>query len=734
MCWTRNLFAAAVGLVLGCGGGGTASGPATEDPGSAPDVRHDEGGRDLYWPEVILEDVAREEVSLDSTETDTEEPCLGMFGCTCKSNEQCQSGFCVEAPEGKVCTKLCFTGEDCPEDWDCRQVVNAQGDTAWICVPYGLYLCRPCRSNAECSSTIEISENRCVSFGASGSFCGVKCGGEENRPCPAGYTCQDVPIVGGQRSNQCVPDSGICQCNALAILANASTDCYIANEWGTCKGTRQCIETGLTACDAKVPAREECNGKDDDCDGKTDPEGAFGCTVYYQDMDLDGYGMGAGKCLCSDPGPGFSTTPGDCNDVNDGVHPGAVELCNGIDDNCDGVTDEVDAIGCSVYYLDNDGDGYGVVGKGKCLCFPSPPYTGSQKQYDCDDSNADVYPGATEKCDGLDNDCDGITDPENAKGCQPWYYDGDSDGFGSSTKFKCLCGPAGLYNTQKSGDCDDMDPMVHPVAIEICNGKDDNCNGQTDEGDVSVLCPPKPGVDLHGTVACEGVCKVVECNGPTQDEHGNYVPGWYDVNVDFKDGCECQAGPEEGLGGEACQSAINLGLLPDSGVKILVSGNIAPADDEDWYVVDAKDMYWNSEPNGCDLFNVKIVFTKNPGNQFVVDVFRGSCAGASNICSGGLVFEWATNFMLGNIGECACSSASTPLCDSPQSVDQCLQDPNGGPDKCNSCPGYAEKGKNFCTDNSAKFYIRVRREKSKPATCDQYEFEVSNGLYPWSQS
>ncbi len=732
--------AVAVGVAVGCGGGGATSGGLDRDGGVIADDAtttdrrdtRDPGGRDLWGGEPDRaqggEDVAGGEDAGETTE-----PCLGWFGCPCKKNENCQSGFCVDSPEGKVCTQFCGTAEECPEGWGCRQVLNAQGDPAWVCIPFGLYLCRPCRENSECASSIEVSENRCVTYAASGAFCGVKCGGEDDRPCPEGYSCQEVPIVGGGTSNQCVPDDGTCECNALAIEVNASTDCYIHNEWGTCTGSRQCLPTGLTACDAKIPAREECNGRDDDCDGETDPAGAAGCTTYYQDVDLDGFGMGVGKCLCEDPGAGYTTTSGDCNDVNDGVYPGVQEICNGMDDNCDGTTDDEGAPGCIEYWLDNDGDGYGVVGQSKCLCKPTPPYTGTQKQYDCDDTNKDIYPGATENCDALDNDCDGITDPENSIGCQPWYYDGDSDGFGSSSKFKCLCGAVGLYNTQKSGDCDDLDPMAHPLANEVCNGRDDNCNGQVDEGDPAVLCPPKPGVDLHGSVGCDGQCRILACDGAVMDPGGNYTPAWYDVNEDFHDGCECQAGMEEKDENDACNHAVSVGTMGDNGSKVLLGGNIVPKDDEDWYVVDARDLYWNAEPNACDLFNVKVLFTKNPGNTFVLDVYRGSCADANNICSGVLVAEWATNFYAGKKGgECGCSTSEHPqACPQPISYQECLQHQNNNPYRC-QCSGIAAENKNFCSDNSAKFYFRVRRDKTKPPSCESYEIEVSNGLYPWS--
>jgi len=150
---------------------------------------------------------------------------------------------------------------------------------------------------------------------------------------------------------------------------------------------------------------------------------------------------------------GYSEADGDCDDLEDDVHPAAEETGNGIDDDCDGVVDE------DTDLFDGDGDGY------------------SPAEGDCDDEDPAVHPGAEEICDGVaDNDCDGQPDPLD--------QDGDGDGY-------TPCGSAG-----GDPDCDDDDPGVHPGAEEWANGLDDDCDGLIDEG-LDEECPDEecPGCE-----------------------------------------------------------------------------------------------------------------------------------------------------------------------------------------------------------------------------------------------
>ncbi|MBI5610902.1 MAG: putative metal-binding motif-containing protein, partial [Deltaproteobacteria bacterium] len=123
---------------------------------------------------------------------------------------------------------------------------------------------------------------------------------------------------------------------------------------------------------------------------------------------------------------------------------------------------------------------------------------------DCNDGNPNVKPGALEVCNSLDDNCDGQTDPTSATGCSNFYPDVDKDGVGANVTPVCYCKATGDWNVNKTGDCNDNDAAVNPGKTEVCNGTDDNCNGQTDENLGMITC---------GTGACQRT--VTNCVGGT---------------------------------------------------------------------------------------------------------------------------------------------------------------------------------------------------------------------------
>jgi hypothetical protein len=163
-------------------------------------------------------------------------------------------------------------------------------------------------------------------------------------------------------------------------------------------------------CSEEITTGEEiCNGLDDDCNGSID-ESVL--STFYLDEDGDGFGVGATMNTCTLPA-GYATVAGDCDDDNDLVYPGAEELCNGRDDNCNGMPDE--GLPSVTYYEDSDEDGYGT-GAPITFC-EDPGVEYATVDGDCNDTTAEVRPGGTEVCDTLDNDCSGGFDEGNVCAC-----------------------------------------------------------------------------------------------------------------------------------------------------------------------------------------------------------------------------------------------------------------------------------------------------------------------------
>ncbi|NNF82804.1 MAG: T9SS type A sorting domain-containing protein, partial [Flavobacteriaceae bacterium] len=216
-------------------------------------------------------------------------------------------------------------------------------------------------------------------------------------------------------------------------------------------------------------APELCDGLDNDCDGTVD-EGVT--TTYYADTDNDGYGDSSNTIqACSAPA-GYVADNTDCDDTNNTVYPNAPELCDGLDNDCDGTVDEGVT---NTYYADTDNDTFGDAGNSIQACSAPAGYVADNT--DCDDNNNTVYPNAPELCDGLDNDCDGTVD----EGVTTTYYaDADNDGYGdSSSTIQACSAPAGYV--ADNTDCDDSNNTVYPNAPELCDGLDNDCDGDIDE-------------------------------------------------------------------------------------------------------------------------------------------------------------------------------------------------------------------------------------------------------------
>ncbi|MCB0608823.1 MAG: hypothetical protein KDD12_14000 [Lewinella sp.] len=310
--------------------------------------------------------------------------------------------------------------------------------------------------------------------------------------------------------------------------------------------------------------------------------------VWYKDLDNDGYGDAFSGPITQCARPiGYKLAfelvalNTDCDDNYNSVHPGAPEICDGLDNNCNNMTDE--GVGAT-YYRDQDGDGYGNPAMGLQACSPPQGYVSNNSDCndgsplekpgqvwykdsdndgyaatgaatitqcqrpggykaqseltattgDCNDNNGAIHPGASEVCDGVDNNCnnaidegvlgtyyrdqdeDGFGDPAvSQQSCSPppgyvtdntdcndnnpsekpgqvWYLDSDGDGYGDSGVSQVSCTQPEGY-APAGGDCNDNNPDIHPNAIDdVCNGIDEDCSGTAAADDVppTAICRP----------------------------------------------------------------------------------------------------------------------------------------------------------------------------------------------------------------------------------------------------
>ncbi|MCB9764220.1 MAG: hypothetical protein H6739_30895 [Alphaproteobacteria bacterium] len=251
-----------------------------------------------------------------------------------------------------------------------------------------------------------------------------------------------------------------------------------------CEGTTGFVADGSdcddTDADVNPGAYELCEDEtDNDCDGRVDEDEAYDAAVWYQDVDRDGYGDPDYTTRACDQPTGYADNDDDCDDAEATTHPGATEVCDSVDNDCDGATDEEGATGGGTYYADSDGDGYGSPDYTRQACEAPAGYVSDSS--DCDDSDASSYPGAIEDCDQDDDDCDGTVD----EGATTTYYlDLDGDGYGDDGYTAEACSAPTSYYVTSGGDCDDADSDYNPGATAGCDGNDYDCDGLVDnDGD-----------------------------------------------------------------------------------------------------------------------------------------------------------------------------------------------------------------------------------------------------------
>ena len=437
------------------------------------------------------------EVSSDVVQSDILVPEPGAFLWPCSEDDECLSGWCMQTKDGGRCTKECT--DDCPMGWVCAEV-DAE-PPVHMCIFRFLTLCDPCMSDGQCEVDHlgDLFVDLCLAQpDGSGSFCGADCSGDPGG-CPLGYSCEPVDTPGGP-SQQCLPLSGECSCSAFAIQEEKTTTCESTNQFGTCIGTQTCTVYGLGECTAKVPEEEICDGEDNDCDGFSD-ESCDDDGDGFCDWNMSVVGI---PLLCQNGG-------GDCDDSNPDTFPGAEEVCDSEDNDCNGAVDDG---------LCDDGN--------PCtddICDPLMGCSHVWNESPCDDDNSCTVNdhciqgdcvGVEMNCDDGNMCTDDLCNPEQGGGCY-WVNNtnGCTDDGNPCTADGCGDGVC-LHQPANGVSCDDGNPCTDGdfcQSAQCVPGAPTNCD---DENDCTVdSCDPGQGCTHNADdgAPCvydviDGVCEV----------------------------------------------------------------------------------------------------------------------------------------------------------------------------------------------------------------------------------
>ncbi len=435
------------------------------------------------------------------------------------------------------------------------------------------------------------------------------------------YGCSNPPESADCEDGVSCPE--ICD-DAVDNDGNGSTDCddVACGEDLLCDFDRDDdgfigIEYGGDDCDDEEPTVypghvEICDGLDNDCNGLWDDDDP-GLDLdsqldWYRDDDGDGFGQsGPSQRFCEGPS-GSASNDDDCDDDDPNRNPDAAEVCNNVDDDCDGLRDDddpdVDLTGAPTFYLDNDGDTDGDPTQSITACERpngyspestdcddnDPEVTGrdvdgdglTSCDGDCDDYNADVNPSAVEVCNNLDDDCNGLLDEDDPflLDATTFYVDDDGDGDGDVSQPLDACQQPVGYSATFT-DCDDSDPTV--TGLDSDADGLTSCDGDCDDSDPILNLDDADG---DGFTTCDGDC---DGSDPQAYPYAYEIPG------------DCIDQDCDGLTGDFnCRDEFEMGSDDDSSwtTANYFRGAVFLATDQ----VDLLDVGWYLGLTGnCDL-------------------------------------------------------------------------------------------------------------------------------------
>ncbi|MGB0639495.1 MAG: putative metal-binding motif-containing protein [Myxococcota bacterium] len=406
-------------------------------------------------------------------------------------------------------------------------------------------------------------------------------------------------------------------------------------------------------------ATEVCDGIDNDCDGFVDPPESADSATWYADVDGDGYGDGSSMAVACYADIGWVSDATDCDDSAAAVNPSATEVCDGIDNDCDGFVDPSDSADATTWYEDWDADGYGdpSLWYTTTACSLPDGYTSVDMATDCDDVDASINPDAIEVCDGVDNDCDGETDPSDSTDALTWYADADGDGYGDEDSTALACDISDGWVADNT-DCDDEDAAVNPAAIEVCDGLDNDCDGELDPSDATdasawyadtdgdgygditetvMSCVSSdgwvadstdcddvdPDVNPGATEVCDGVDN--DCDGVVDPVDASDSTVWY-ADADGDGFGDSETGVDGCSGGD--------GYVTDGTDCDDTDPDVNPDAVE---VCDGVDNDCSGEVDGADAEDVLTLYEDNDGDGFGMETFEEICVEDESACDSGMV-------------------------------------------------------------------------------------------------
>ncbi len=604
-------------------------------------------------------------------------------GCVCAKNEQCDSNYCIEGPAGQQCAKLC--SENCDVGFKCAQVAGTGSDILNLCVPAFPRLCEPCAADSDCSNVLGGADSRCVPYkdattATLGNFCATKCA--TNSDCFTGFSCKELTSVGGVKGGQCVKDDLVCVCDGRATKLQLTTACNSVNSAGTCGGKRSCGVNGLSACDAVTAAPEQCNLKDDDCDGLTDEPSSGMC----DDLESCSYdNCIAGECQ-HPPKPGLCDDKSACtsgDECNNGKCLGKVSVC---DDKNPCTIDSCDVLKGCVAAADDGGkcsdDNVCTIndscGGGLCLAGVATVCDDNNlcTTDSCNPKNGCIFNANSLPC--TDNDLCTIADTCKNSVCA------------ANGKLPCSDG-----NPCTDDSCDGIKGCIFTNNTAICDDNNNCTTGDTCKDGTCTPSAPSPCDDGNP-------CTTEICDPKTGCKAFNNKAQCSDNNV-CTDGDTCKDGACSAGVGKVCDDGnpcttdlcdVTKGCITFANAEECSDGNVCTDGD-------------NCAGNKCKPGKVKMCNDGNACTDDFCDPVTGCNAQSnSNTCSDG---DLCTVIDMCKGGECAGSGA--PNCDDGNSctddscdkIKGCVHAPNnGGCSDGNACTLGDLCKNSACTPGQAK--------------------------------